>query len=171
MAQRRSEYARMPADDYATPAWVTDALLKVEHFDDPIWECAPGEGYMVRALKENGHEVLTTPGNFLEYHVAPTATIITNPPYKLATLFCVWATMLVEQKRGKVAMLLPMDFDAAKGRAGLFRSFRAFKAKYTLLKRIRWANLEQKAAGPSMNHAWFVWDWQWNGPPQLGWIP
>ena len=67
-------------------------------------------------------------------------------------------------------MLLPMNFDAAKGRRDLFAENPAFKAKYVLTKRIRWENLEQKAAGPSSNHAWYVWDRSHSGPPTMGWL-
>jgi hypothetical protein len=59
---------------------------------------------------------------------------------------------------GKVAMLLPTDFDAANCRKHLFGG-RPFKVKLVLRRRIRWANLEQKHNGPSGNHAWFVFDW------------
>jgi len=69
-----------------------------------------------------------------------------------------------------VAMLLPMQWDAAKTRRDLFEK-PPFKAKYTLTKRIRWENPEQKKAGPSQNHAWFVWDWNYTGKPFMGWLP
>jgi hypothetical protein len=36
---------RLPADSYATPAWVVEALLRAESFPDPIWEAAPGSGH------------------------------------------------------------------------------------------------------------------------------
>ena len=69
-----------------------------------------------------------------------------------------------------VAMLLPMTFDAAKTRRDLFEE-KPFKAKYTITRRIRWENLEQKKNGPSTNHAWYVWDWQWKQKPIMGWLP
>jgi hypothetical protein len=59
--------------------------------------------------------------------------------------------------RGKVAMLLPMQYDAAKGKVDLFRN-PPFECMLTLLKRIQWANLELTAS-PSSNHSWYVWDW------------
>jgi hypothetical protein len=37
MAQRNSEYERRPDDDYATPNWVTDALLGREKFPHRIY--------------------------------------------------------------------------------------------------------------------------------------
>jgi hypothetical protein len=68
-------------------------------------------------------------------------------------------------------MLLPVTFDAAKGRADIFKNCPAFKSKWTLTQRIRWVNLPQKKAGPSTNHAWYTWSWLHAGPPTLGWLP
>jgi hypothetical protein len=65
-------------------------------------------------------------------------------------------------------MLLPMAFDAAKGRRDLFELL-PFKMKLTLLDRIRWENIEQMKAGPSSNHTWFVWDWTHDGAATMRW--
>ena len=80
------------------------------------------------------------------------------------------ALKLTEPELGKVAMLLPVNFDTAKGRKDIFADHPAFARKLILTRRIRWANIEQKSAGPSMNHAWYVWGWrhvrlprQWGG--------
>lgn len=174
MSERHSEYKRMPADDYSTPAWVTEALLSVERFYDPIWECAPGDGFMVRALENAGHKVTLHWPDFLGIYtpcVLPKfRSIITNPPYKLADDFIRRALACAKETSGKVAMLLPIAFDSAKSRTVFFRDCPAFKTKYTLTKRIRWANLPQTAS-PSMNHCWMVWDWRHSGPPTLGYLP
>jgi hypothetical protein len=34
-------------------------------------------------------------------------------------------------------------------------------------KRIRWDNLSQAKAGPSQNHAWYVWDSEHTGCPRI----
>jgi hypothetical protein len=180
MAERNSEYERITGDDYATPAWVTRALLDTETFPSPIWECAPGEGYMVRELQQLIHPsvgaVVATSDNFLSADVPVVATktvrsIITNPPYVLADQFCRRAISMMMPRHGKVAMLLPMSFDCAKGRRDLFADCAQFKCKLTLTRRIRWANIEQKKAGPSMNHAWFVWSWDHRGLPTIRYLP
>ena len=87
--------------------------------------------------------------------------IVTNPPYSngLAEKFVRHALKLTDPVNGKVAMLLPLAWDSAKTRRDLFAEHPAFKAKYTLTRRIRWENLKQKKNGPSQNHAWYVWDW------------
>ena len=67
-------------------------------------------------------------------------------------------------------MLLPLAFDAAKGRRELFADCPAFARKLILTNRIRWANLPQKVAGPSVNHSWYIWDWTFRGVPTIGWL-
>jgi hypothetical protein len=67
-------------------------------------------------------------------------------------------------------MLLSNQFDTAGGRTDLFAACRSFKAKYVLTRRIRWANLVQAKAGPSQNHAWYIWDRDYVGCPQLAWL-
>jgi hypothetical protein len=153
MSQRNSEYARKEGDTYVTPNWVFMALDSVERFDDP-WDCAP---------------VDRGPFDFLA-HQEQEKEIVTNPPFSLAEQFIKHALKLTEPCDGKVAMLLPLAFDSAKTRRDLFEQ-KPFKAKYTLTKRIRWENLEQKKNGPSTNHAWFVWDWAYDGKPFLGYLP
>jgi hypothetical protein len=145
MAERNSEYARMDGDTYVTPKWVYEALYAVEPWAVDAFDCAP----------------VNADFDFLKYDWKAPA-IATNPPYKLAEAFCRHALRVSL----KVAMLLPHAFDTAKGRVDLWGA--PFKAKYTLTKRIRWENLEQKKNGPSMNHAWFVWDQTYEGKPFMG---
>lgn len=127
---------------------------------------------MVRALEKHGLWVCKNGGDFFdnEKPLSMAANIVTNPPFKDAHKFIRHALKLVEPARGKVAMLLPVAYDAGKTRRDLFLHG-PIKAKYTLTKRIRWANLEQKEAGPSANHAWFVWDWSYQGSKTMGWLP
>ena len=153
MAQRNSEYARVEGDLYITPRWVYDALYEFEPWAEQAWDCAP----------------INAAFNFLNQQDDFEA-IATNPPFRLAEEFCHHALTWTHALNGRVAMLLPMAFDTAKTRRYLFDR-RPFKAKYTLTKRIRWENLEQKKNGPSQNHAWFVWDWQYEGKPFLGYLP
>lgn len=91
--------------------------------------------------------------------------VATNPPFSLATEFCRKAI----EAAPKVAMLLPNEFDTAKGRVDLFTE-PPFKIKYVLTERIRWANLDQKKNGPSSNHAWYVWDADYVGRPMIWWL-
>jgi hypothetical protein len=155
MAERNSEYQRQAADAYWTPEWVFDALHSVEDFAG-AFDCAPrnAEDYDYDFLRE----------------IQTFKRLATNPPFSLADKFVQHALSLTKDLNGKVAMLLPHAWDTAKGRRDLFENY-PFKAKYTLTKRIRWENLEQKKNGPSTNHAWFVWDWNFQGTPFMGWLP
>jgi len=149
MAQRHSEYARIPGDLYITPGWVYDALYTVEPWAKLAFDCAP----------------VSPTFDFLDPEFEPpTDWLATNPPFRKAEAFCRRAIDLSD----KVAMLLPHAFDAAKGRIDLWKW--PFKCKYTLTQRIRWVNLKQKNSGPSNNHAWFVWDKDYSGPPIMGWL-
>ncbi len=94
---------------------------------------------------------------------------VTNVPYghqgRLAVKFIKHLLALTEGLGGKVAVLLRVDFDSARGRTSIFRDHPAFAAKYCLNERVRWANLplvydeKGRLVEPSDNHAWFVWDW------------
>lgn len=152
MAQRNSEYERIEGDLYVTPKWVWQALYEVEDFEG-AYDCAPKNATF----------------DFLSLRTTR-ERIATNPPFNLADQFVRHALAMTRPHNGRVAMLLPMAWDTAKSRRDLFEQA-PFKAKYTLTKRIRWENLEQKKNGPSNNHAWFVWDWKHVGGPFMGWLP
>lgn len=171
MAQRGSGYDRIAGDHYATPSWVVDELIKVEYLPEPIWEVAPGDCHIVRALEAQGKKVVWHEGDFFDQEPFPgfCRSIVTNPPFNQAEKFIRRALKLTEEADGRVAMLLPVTFDCAKRRVDLF-SKHPFKAKYILTTRIRWENIEQKTNGPSTNHAWYIWDWTSDRQPFMGWI-
>ena len=150
MSQRNSEYQRMAGDTYVTPQWVWDALYAVEPWAKLAVDCAPVYPAADFLQTRDRHK-----------------SIATNPPFKLAEKFVRHALELTKPD-GKVAMLLPHTWDTAKSRIDLFDE--PLKTKYAITRRIRWENLEQKKNGPSSNHAWFVWDWNHEGPPTMGWL-
>lgn len=177
MSQRNSGYVREARDLYQTPAWVTHELLRVFPIPDVVWEPACGYGKIVKELPCRVFSSDIQPGiqhgkeiNFLStlcvpFRVHGSIAIITNPPFDQAYEFCKHAIKLMEPHKGSVAMLLRCDFDHAKTRTDIFRDCPAFSKKLTLLRRIIW--FERKGAAPSYNHAWFIWDWNHNGPPQI----
>jgi hypothetical protein len=149
VSQRNSEYARIAGDTYVTPKWVYEALYTVEPWSESAWDCSPvGSDY-----------------DFLETYPINCLGIATNPPFNLADEFVIHAREIAQ----RVAMLLPHAWDTAKSRLPMWKH--PFKAKYAITKRIRWENLEQKKNGPSTNHAWYVWDWSYDGKPFMGWLP
>lgn len=185
MSQKASGYERIEGDAYYTPAWVTEALFSVESFG-MVWDPACGAGHIVEVARRLGTGAYGSDiavverlpdlalllgaadfphgGNFLAHTEDQECDIILNPPYgtggRLAVQFIRHALAVTQKHRRKVATLLRVDFDSASTRADIFGNHPAFAAKYALTKRIRWANLPQSSAGPTENHAWFVWDWQ-----------
>lgn len=177
-------YLRQHLEKYYTPAWATWALLRRLPIapGSAVYEPAAGDGGIARVLAEAGLQVFASDiapdyegawqQDFLTVDRAPVRAIITNPPYgvggRMAREFAEHALRLMQPVGGRVALLLRDDFDSAGGRSLLFRDCPAWGAKIVLTKRVRWTNLEQKKAGPSINHAWFVWDWSRpGGPPTL----
>lgn len=174
-------YERIALDAYRTPAWVTAYLLSRVRFQGPIWEPAAGEGDMARVLSQYGFKVITsdireglgcdhaldfTAAHWTDTPVAQEARrpkdVLTNPPFEHAEAFIRRGLELISVTGGKLALLLPFDYDTAVATRGdLFRDPR-FAAKLVLQSRIRWVGLEQKAS-PRQNHAWFVWDQKHTG--------
>ena len=52
-----SGYEREGQDFYATPAWVTEALLRHVRFRGPVWEPCCGDGAMSSVLAGHGYEL------------------------------------------------------------------------------------------------------------------
>jgi predicted RNA methylase len=187
VSQKPSDYERIEGDRYYTPAWPVAALCTVEAFHGEVIDPAAGSGLMVQTLQNYvigpvaGYDISPDPvlangvkgigvQDFLAPPLLVTKNIITNPPYggrgSLAVKFIKRALEATRLERGKVAMLLRVDFDSAGGRTPIFGDHPAFAAKYTLTRRIHWANLPLKydekgrVVGATENHAWFVWDWK-----------
>lgn len=118
MSQRNSTYARKLNDFYATPRWVTDALLPHLPDLDEVWEPAAGDGSMARVLRDAGLSVLATElapmtgfpilvgGKYVGVHkagfgpiyrqdffrkdFAPKRNIVSNPPFTRCTVTAEW---------------------------------------------------------------------------------
>ena len=88
-----SGYVRNANDFYATPHWVTDALLRHVRLRGPVWEPCCGTGAISQVLAEQGYTVVSTdiadygygtPGiDILECRAMPAGcrALVTNPPY------------------------------------------------------------------------------------------
>lgn len=179
MSQKSSGFERMSSDQYMTPEWPVLSLLSVEPIFGQVWEPACGEGMISNTVARSSPYVRVVgsdlypqgsepPVDFLAHLPSDhpidkgPLTIITNPPYgkqgRLALAFVNHAIELTKITNGKVIMLLPVDWDSAKGRAHLFGNFKGHVRKIILTERIRWTNLPQSKSGPSQNHAWFIWN-------------
>lgn len=168
MSQRDSGYARKENDLYETPRWVTEALVPHLKRVKTIHEPAAGTGKIVDVLIDYGYAVssgdLSAGDDFLKCERLDCDAVVTNPPYGMAQEFIERALDLTDPS-GMVAMLLRTDYDHAATRNHLFDRSSAFAKKLVLTKRIKW--FENTKGSPSFNHAWFIWDWQHEGPPIL----
>jgi hypothetical protein len=172
MTVRGANYPRKENDFYATPAETTRVLLDTVRFTRIVVDPASGEGAILKVLNEYGYAAygsdLKKKYDFLTDKFRwKDCDIVTNPPFgvqgRMAVQFVLRALTVTKTWHGKVAMLLPVDFDSGKTRAPIFRDCPRFSLKIVLLNRIRWFN---NVSG-STNHAWFVWDHKHTGSPRL----
>ena len=177
-----SGYAREGRDFYATPAWVTSALLQHVTFRGPIWEPCCGDGAMSSVLADHGHQVVSTdiadrgfgtPGvDFLACRNVPAGcgAIVTNPPYgdtgshrgqaKSSTAmldFLRHAITLTASVQGQLALLVRLQWIAGR-RAADIMSAAPFAATIVLTKRIRWFDMGERTNTAQHHHAWVVFD-------------
>lgn len=118
---------RAEFDYYATPKKAVEELLKLEKFDHIIWEPACGEGHIVNILKEQGYKVRASDiikrGNHEVFDFLKAESwkysIITNPPFAIATEFIKKALEIIPIGR-KVAFFLRIQFLEGVKRRALF---------------------------------------------------
>lgn len=182
MVQRGAKYERHGREHYATPAWVTEIAIRYFDFSRTMWDPACGDGAMTRVFAKTGRTALASDIHpiglpdavTLDFLADPnpfpwTTDIVTNPPYgvggRLGVSFVERALEITRPWGGRVAMLLPVDFDSASTRRHIFGDHPAFAKKVILLRRIVWVEPPpgEKRASPSANHAWFFWSWS-KGP-------
>ena len=181
-AIHRSRYNRKNRDFYATPAWVSEALLRHVQLRGPVWEPCCGDGAMARVLIAGGYDVVAsdiaergfgTPGvDFLACQTVPGGcrSIVTNPPYgdtgshvgqtksPVAMLnFVRHALRLTASVQGQLALLVRLNWIAGR-RAAETMSAAPFAAVVTLSRRIHWFDLGEDTNTPQHYHAWVVFD-------------
>ena len=194
MTERPSGYARQKSDQYMTPLWAPNLILKKETLSGTVVDPACGTGNLIKSV------VLNCPGACVlgfdtdpEFYMGPesidfldkdwsskagvpSASFILNPPYglqgRVAVKFIELALERSQMCDGKVIALLPVAFDSGSTRTHLFRDCPAFKTKYVMLDRIEWDNLDPSpdGHGSTKDHAWFVWDWNHDGPPTVEYL-
>lgn len=177
-----SGYDREGQDFYATPDWVTEALLRHVRMRGPVWEPCCGTGAMSAVLAAHGHTVVSsdladrgfgTPGvDFLACNAVPGGcrSIVTNPPYgdtgsqagqarsSLAMLeFLRHALTLTASVQGQLALLVRLNWLAGQ-RAAAMLSAGPFAAAIVLTQRIRWFEMGERTNAAQHHHAWVVFD-------------
>lgn len=144
------------ADDYQTPVEALLPLCLYLPNDWTVWECAAGNGNLVRGLQEHGYKVIATDilsgQNFLMWEPAESwDCMITNPPYSLKQQFLERAYLL-----GKpFAFLLPLTTFETPKRQVLFKDY-GLEVIF-LPKRINFETPNGKGSGAWFAVAWFTW--------------
>jgi hypothetical protein len=172
MVVRGANYPRKPDEFYETPAETTRVLLDKIKFHTRVTDPACGNDAILRVLNEYKYDAvgsdLTKGYDFLaDRFLWRNRDIVTNPPFgpggRTAARFITRALDVTQLWDGKIAMLLPVDFDSGGTRYLLFGDCRFFAGKIVLTNRIRWFN----GKSGSTNHAWFIWDRTHKGLPWL----
>ena len=178
-----SGYDRKVHDFYATPDWVTEALLRHVQFRGRVWEPCCGTGAITTVLQRHGYDVTSTdiadygfgtPGvDFLSCLAVPDGcrALITNPPYgndrrshkdkknsSLAMLrFVDHALRLTGSVQGQLALLVRLQWMVGR-RAAALMSAGPFAAVIALTHRIQWFDKGEATNIAQHHHAWVVFD-------------
>ena len=180
-ASNHSDEEREKDDYYATEPKAIYKLCEVEKFTPTVWECACGDGQMVKVLKEMGYEVVasdivdrgcpnTTIADFLKTVTNHNLDIITNPLYKYAKEFVEHA-LDISAVGNKVAMFLKLTFLESKSRKALFEKYPPKKV-WVFSERVQCGkngNFE-KNNNTAVAYAWFIWEKGYKGETTIGWI-
>jgi hypothetical protein len=177
-----SGYDRAGRDFYATPDWVTEALLRHVRFRGPVWEPCCGDGAMSTVLAAHGYNVVSTdiaergfgtPG--IDFLTCPNMregcrTIVTNPPYgdtgshrgqarssAAMLIFLRHALALAASVQGQLALLVRLQWIAGQ-RAADVLSAAPFAATVVLTRRIQWFDMRERTNHAQHHHAWVVFD-------------
>lgn len=182
-ASNHSNEERQCDDYYATDPKAIYKLCEVEKFSPTVWECACGEGHMVKALMENGYAVLASdivyrgcPNTCIIDFLRTNSTtcnnldIITNPPYKYAKEFVEHA-LDISADGNKVAMFLKLTFLESKSRKALFEKYPPKKV-WVFSERVLCAKNGdfEKNNNAAVAYAWFIWEKGYKGETTIGWI-
>ncbi len=178
-ASNHSIQEREQNDYYATDPTAIDDLLKVESFNNNIWECACGEGHLSKKLKEYGYKVYSTDlidrgyqdelVDFLYSEKDFDGDIITNPPYKYCSEFILKALDSIPVGN-KVAMFLKLTTLEGQKRYGDIYSKYPPKTIYVYSKRKQCAKNGIFKGTSAVCYAWFIWEKGFCGCSQLKWI-
>ncbi len=188
-----SGYERKSRDFYATPTWVTEALLRHVPLRGPVWEPCCGTGAISTVLEQRGHRVVSTdianhgygtPGiDIFSRTAMPEGcrALVTNPPYgdtgshvgqeksPAAMLgFVRHCLALAAPVAGQVALLVRFQWIAGK-RAAALMSEAPWSAVIALTHRIQWFEMGERTNTAQHHHAWVVFDFARTeaGPPAL----
>jgi hypothetical protein len=177
-AALRPQPKRDGPDFWPTPDCLTGALVKYILPAlplAPIWECAAGDGALVRALEAAGRTVIatdlyTTGHDFLATPPPPDCySLITNPPHNLLNEFLNRTLELLEAPDNSLTMttlLLRWDHLMAgtRGTTALQRAYRILVCAW----RPTW--IPGTTGNPRWISTWITWLRGYRGPPVTRWV-
>jgi hypothetical protein len=182
-ASNHSSGDRQIDDYYATHPIAAEWLIKLEHLNDSIWECACGEGHLASVFMRAGYSVKATDLidrgfgesgiDFLKQTEIFDGDIVTNPPYKYAQEFVEHALNLVKEGN-KVCMFLKLTFLESKARRSLFKKYPP-RTVYVSSSRLQCAKNgkfeEYSGSGATaVAYAWYVWEKGYTGETVIKWF-
>jgi hypothetical protein len=178
-------HVRHEMDFYIEPRWAVDLFLDAENMPGPVWDPACGSGTIPTSCQARGILAAGTDAadrgfgpvhDFLGMEPSPmlagVASIITNPPYKLAQQFVERALTIATRK---VAVLVQSKFPYSQGRHRLFTANPTSKV-YFLSDRPSMPPGEKllagnvKPEGGKMDYCWIVFEHGHRGPPTAHWL-
>lgn len=181
--EHQTSYKRVDSDFYVEPAWAVEALFGAERFVGSVYDPAVGTGTVVDVARKRGFTSFGTDIHdrrgmldfrkldFLNDAVCSESSdnVICNPPYADAENF---VRMALSVARHKVAFLLRLPFLESARRATLFDETPLARV-LVFANRVPIApgnGAKLPSGGSKTAYAWFIWDHDWMGPPQLGWL-
>lgn len=181
-ASSHTDKERQKEDYYATDPAAAEWLLKLVDLpkDKPIWECAAGEDYLANVFREHGYEVrssdivkrlpTTEIYDFMQQDGEWDGSIVTNPPYNIASKF-VEKTLQTATKGNYVCMFLKIQFLEGKERKNLFKRY---PPKYVCVTSSRMSCAMngdfEKYPSSAVAYAWFIWEKGYQGDTVLKWF-
>jgi hypothetical protein len=184
-ASNHSPNERATHDFYATDPKAVKLLLELEDFkNNPIWECACGNGHLSEEMKRLDYEVFSSDliqraykmDKIIDFLADDTALplknmhIITNPPYKYTFEFMQKAISLLENGK-KLALFLPIRYLSGKKRKLFFEKIPP-KNVYISSGRIACAiNGDFEAnSNSAIEFMWLVWQKGYQGKTFVEWF-
>jgi len=153
----KRNYKDTALDKCQTPEYGILPLLPYLHFRNfkKIWECASGDGILVKALQKNGFEVIATDllsGEDFFYSNYVSDAIVTNPPFSLKYD---WIDYCYELNK-PWALLMPVE-TLGSGRAQ--KMFKTYGIEIMLLSRRINFKMPNKGwdSAAQFPVAWFTW--------------
>jgi hypothetical protein len=185
---RNSGYARVDADWYVEPRYVTKQLLNAEDFEGAILDPCCGGGSIVSVCRDHGYDAygsdivdrgFGTIRELFDIH-EEVDCIITNPPFRIAEA-CVRHSLGIV--RLKAALIMPLTFLESRERNALFRSG-SLLCVYPCSDRPSMppgqmngrrdrhgALVQPRGKGGKSPYAWFIFMPGFEGDPEIRWFP